>query len=89
MNWDIVKGDWKQFKGKVKETWGKVTDQELEVIAGKRDQLVGAIQKSYGIARDEAGELDVQAFQHIGGRRHHQIALRQIPQHLQVAFDKV
>lgn len=54
MNWDTVKGDWKQFKGKVKEAWGKLTDDELDVISGKRDQLIGAIQKSYGIARDEA-----------------------------------
>ena len=62
MNWDTVKGDWKQFKGKVKEAWGKITDQELDVIAGKRDQLVGAIQKSYGIARDEA-ERQVDQFE--------------------------
>jgi len=54
MNWDTVKGDWKQFKGKVKETWGKLTDDELDVIAGRRDQLVGAIQKSYGVAKDHA-----------------------------------
>jgi uncharacterized protein YjbJ (UPF0337 family) len=66
MNWDTVKGDWKQFKGKVKESWGKITDQELEVIAGKRDQLVGAIQKSYGIARDEA-ERQVAQFEHSCG----------------------
>jgi uncharacterized protein YjbJ (UPF0337 family) len=62
MNWDTVKGDWKQFKGKVKESWGKLTDQELEVIAGKRDQLIGAIQKGYGIARDEA-ERQVESFE--------------------------
>jgi uncharacterized protein YjbJ (UPF0337 family) len=62
MNWDTVKGDWKQFKGKVKESWGKLTDQELEVIAGKRDQLIGAIQKGYGIARDEA-ERQVEQFE--------------------------
>jgi uncharacterized protein YjbJ (UPF0337 family) len=54
MNWDTVKGDWKQFKGKVKEAWGKLTDDELDVIAGKRDQLIGAIQKSYAVGRDEA-----------------------------------
>jgi len=54
MNWDTVKGDWKQFKGKVKETWGKLTDDDLDVIGGKRDQLLGVIQKQYGIARDEA-----------------------------------
>ena len=62
MNWDTVKGDWKQFKGKVKEAWGKLTDDELDVIAGKRDQLVGAIQKNYGIARDEA-DRQVQQFE--------------------------
>jgi uncharacterized protein YjbJ (UPF0337 family) len=54
MNWDTMKGDWKQFRGKVKEAWGKLTDDELDVVAGKRDQLVGLIQKSYGLARDEA-----------------------------------
>jgi uncharacterized protein YjbJ (UPF0337 family) len=62
MNWDTVKGDWKQFKGHVKEAWGKLTDDELDVIAGKRDQLIGAIQKGYGIARDEA-ERQVQQFE--------------------------
>ena len=62
MNWDTVKGDWKQFKGKVKEAWGKLTDDELDVIAGQRDQLVGAIQKRYGIAREEA-ESQVQKFE--------------------------
>jgi uncharacterized protein YjbJ (UPF0337 family) len=62
MNWDTVKGDWKQVKGKVKEAWGKLTDDDLNVIAGKRDQLLGAIQKHYGIARDEA-ERQVQQFE--------------------------
>ena len=54
MNWDRVEGNWKQVKGKFKEKWGKITDDELDVIGGKRDQLVGAIQKSYGVARDQA-----------------------------------
>jgi uncharacterized protein YjbJ (UPF0337 family) len=62
MNWDTVKGDWKQFKGKVKEAWGKLTDDDLDVVAGKRDQLVGLIQKHYGLARDEA-ERQVQQFE--------------------------
>jgi len=62
MNWDTVKGDWKQFRGKVKEAWGRLTDDQLDVVAGKRDQLVGAIQKGYGIARDEA-ERQVQQFE--------------------------
>ena len=54
MNWDRIEGNWKQFKGQVKEQWGKLTDDDLDVIAGKRDQLVGKIQERYGIAKDEA-----------------------------------
>ncbi len=54
MNWDRIEGNWKQFKGKVKVQWGKLTDDDLDVIAGKRDQLVGKIQEQYGIGKDEA-----------------------------------
>jgi uncharacterized protein YjbJ (UPF0337 family) len=54
MNWDVAKGQWTQFRGQVKEQWGKLTDDDLDQIEGKRDQLVGAVQKRYGIARDEA-----------------------------------
>ena len=54
MNWDTAQGNWKQIKGKLKQRWGKLTDDQLEVIAGKRDHLVGLIQESYGIAKDEA-----------------------------------
>ena len=56
MNWDIIGGDWKKFRGKVKEEWGKLADDDLDQIEGKRDQLLGAIQKRYGIARDEAAK---------------------------------
>ena len=54
MNEDTIAGNWKQFKGKVKEQWGKLTDDDLDVIAGKRDQMVGRMQERYGIAKDEA-----------------------------------
>ena len=54
MNEDRIEGNWKQFKGKVKEQWGKLTDDDLDVIAGKRDQMVGRMQERYGIAKDEA-----------------------------------
>jgi uncharacterized protein YjbJ (UPF0337 family) len=54
MNEDRVEGNWKQFKGKVKEQWGKLTDDDLDVISGKRDQLAGKIQERHGLARDEA-----------------------------------
>lgn len=61
MNWDQVAGNWKQAKGKVREKWGKLTDDDLGVIAGKRDQLVGRIQERYGIAKEEA-ERQADAF---------------------------
>jgi len=54
MNWDQMEGNWKVFRGNVREQWGKLTDDDLDVIAGKRDQLVGRLQKAYGIAKDEA-----------------------------------
>lgn len=62
MNWDTVKGQWTQFRGKVQENWGKLTDDDLDRIEGKRDQLLGAVQKRYGIARDEA-EKQVDKFE--------------------------
>ena len=58
MNWDKIAGQWKQYKGKAKEKWGKLTDDEIDVIQGKRDQLVGKVQERYGIAKDQA-EKDV------------------------------
>jgi uncharacterized protein YjbJ (UPF0337 family) len=54
MNWDEVKGDWNQFKGKVKSKWGKLTDDDLTMINGKREELLGAIQKNYGHTKEEA-----------------------------------
>ena len=51
MNWDQITGDWKQFKGKVKEKWGKLTDDDLTTIAGKRDQLAGLSKKGTATRR--------------------------------------
>lgn len=62
MNSDILAGDWKQVKGKVLEQWGKLTNDELDKLAGQRDQLVGKIQERYGIAKD-AAEAQVKAFE--------------------------
>jgi uncharacterized protein YjbJ (UPF0337 family) len=53
MDWNRVEGNWKQVKGKVKEKWGKLTDDDLNVVGGKRDQLEGKIQERYGIAKDQ------------------------------------
>ena len=54
MNWDPISGNWKQMTGKVKEKWGKLTDDDLTVAAGKRDQLAGLLQQRYGYAKDQA-----------------------------------
>lgn len=54
MDWNQIKGNWNEYKGKAKEKWGNLTDDELDVIAGKRDQLVGRLQQKYGLAKDEA-----------------------------------
>jgi len=54
MNWDQVQGKWKQYKGKAKERWGQLTDNDLETIDGRSQQLVGKIQERYGIAKEQA-----------------------------------
>ena len=54
MNEDRIQGRWKQLKGKVREQWGRLTDDDLDVIAGRRDQLLGRIQQRHGLAREEA-----------------------------------
>ena len=61
MNWDQVEGNWKQFKGKVIQKWGMLTNDELDVIQGRKDQLIGKIQERYGMAREEA-EKEVDDF---------------------------
>lgn len=54
MNWDRIEGNWKQLRGNVREKWGKLTDDQLDVIAGRRDQLAGKLQEAYGYSKDEA-----------------------------------
>jgi len=54
MNWDRIEGNWQQVKGKIKAQWGKLTDDHLETISGKREQLVGKVQECYGVHQDEA-----------------------------------
>lgn len=59
MNWDRIEGNWTQFTGRVKEQWGKLTDDDLAEISGKRDIMIGKVQERYGLAKDEAErELD-------------------------------
>jgi uncharacterized protein YjbJ (UPF0337 family) len=59
MNWDRVKGNWKQFRGQVQKNWGQLTDDDLDVIEGERTKLAGRLQERYGYAKDKANkEID-------------------------------
>ena len=62
MNWDQIEGKWTEFKGAIKERWGKFTDDELVQLKGKRDQLAGMIQNKYGVAKEEA-ERQIKEFE--------------------------
>jgi uncharacterized protein YjbJ (UPF0337 family) len=53
MDWNRIEGNWKQFKGAAKEKWGKLTDDDLNVIEGRREQLEGRLQQRYGFAKDQ------------------------------------
>jgi uncharacterized protein YjbJ (UPF0337 family) len=62
MNWDQIEGKWKQWTGAARERWGKLTDDDLDKLAGKRDQLLGKLQERYGWTREQA-EKDLQEWQ--------------------------
>ena len=62
MNWDQMKGNWRVYKGRVKEKWGELTDDDLDRIDGKRDQLLGTLQNRYGRTK-EAAEDEVRDFE--------------------------
>ncbi len=61
MNWDRIEGNWKQLSGKVRAQWGKLTDDDLDVIDGRREELAGRIQEAYGITKDEA-DMQIEKF---------------------------
>jgi uncharacterized protein YjbJ (UPF0337 family) len=63
MIWDQIKGDWQQLSAKLKEKWGKLTDDDLKAIAGKRDQLVGVLQQRYDFEKERA-EMELDTFTH-------------------------
>ena len=71
MNWDRIEGNWKQIKGKAKVQWGKLTDDDLDVVAGNRDQLAGKIQERYGDREGRGREA---------GRQLGQVGRRQVVQ---------
>ncbi len=62
MNWDKIEGNWTQIKGKAKAKWGKLTDDDLDVVEGKREELAGKIQERYGIEK-EAAEKELSEFE--------------------------
>jgi uncharacterized protein YjbJ (UPF0337 family) len=61
MNWDVLKGQWKQLSGRVKAKWGKLTDDDLTTIGGKKDEFLGKLQERYGYKKDQA-EKEVNDF---------------------------
>ena len=65
MDWNIIEGKWKELKGHAREQWGKLTDDELEEVAGKKDRLVGKLQQKYGYASDEADRQAEEWAKHI------------------------
>ncbi|MFO1090865.1 MAG: CsbD family protein [Hyphomicrobiales bacterium] len=59
MNWDRIEGNWKEFKGRVKQNWGQLTDDDIATMNGRRDELEGLLQKRYGLTKDRANaEVD-------------------------------
>jgi uncharacterized protein YjbJ (UPF0337 family) len=62
MNWAVIETEWMQFRGLVKERWGRLTENNLDTIAGKRDRLAGRLQETYGMHKDQA-ELQVKDFE--------------------------
>ena len=61
MDWNRIEGNWKQFKGRAKEKWGRLTDDDLDVINGRQQQLEGKVQELYGLEKDQA-KKDVDAW---------------------------
>jgi len=61
MNWDQIQGNWKTFRGQIKQKWGKLTDDDLDVVDGKREELSGRLQSRYGYAKEHA-EKEVEEF---------------------------
>jgi uncharacterized protein YjbJ (UPF0337 family) len=62
MNWDVIQGDWQQFKGKVQQRWNKLSDVHLDAIAGKRELLAGKIGEAYGTDKDDT-EKQIKEFE--------------------------
>jgi len=66
MDWERIAGNWMEFKGRLRERWGELTDDEFNVVGGRREQLIGRLQQTYGISREEA-ERQVAEFEEAVG----------------------
>jgi uncharacterized protein YjbJ (UPF0337 family) len=66
MTWDILKGQWAQFKGKIRQQWGKLTDDELDQIQGDREILIGKLQQRYGRSREQVEQEVDRWLQQVG-----------------------
>lgn len=69
MNWDRIEGNWKEFKGKAQQQWGKLTNDDLDVLNGSREELEGVIQKRYGYAKDKARD-EIETWLKSAGKLH-------------------
>ncbi len=69
MNQDIVKGKWKQIRGRAKQWWGKLTEDDLDVIDGNRYQLIGKLQERYGYSKDTAANEVNQRLKELNGEK--------------------
>jgi len=54
VNWNMIEGNWKQFTGKLRSKWAKLTDDDWNYVAGKKDELVGKLQERYGYQKEQA-----------------------------------
>ena len=65
MNWDIIKGKWRQLKGDARKQWGKLTDSDWEEVAGEKDKFLGKLQERYGWSREQAERDAENYFRHV------------------------
>lgn len=75
MNWDQIEGNWKQWKGSIRQQWGKLTDDDLDIAHGSRERITGKLQERYGIAREEA-QKQIDSFLAAADRQAHEHSRR-------------
>jgi uncharacterized protein YjbJ (UPF0337 family) len=89
MNWDQLQGKWKQMRGSVRERWGKLTDDDFDVIAGNRDKFIGIVQERYGMAKEDAQKKADEWLTSLHEAQHAQEAKRDAEQKTRTAGQKL